>query len=797
MKWINCQGDKSVGHMLSKGAKAFCRAARRFLCCFPAARAREEKLEKDNKDLKTKMKVKEEEIFYLISGQMLSEGTKAIGPVILEKTGLAAENVALAAENAALAPQNVALAAENAALAPENIDLAAEITALTAEKAAVTAKDAALTAELLAQARENIALASEITTLTAQKVALTAYSAGQVPEIAVLIAETTALIAEKAALVGYNSGLNARNDKLKRQQKALCAALAKDNGAARAALEKQNMTLTKKINPSALQLLRDTFILANTEKTIETARAKEEDLETKLEDLKMTLKVDQEARFKQREDLIIQIIETEEKLFIEQQEGKLTKQNTELQELALKSDENEAKVKKQRKQEKEQLEREKKEREELKKTEKEEREELKKTEKKEKKEWIERKKREKKESEKEEKEREKLMKREKKETEEKEREKLMMREKKERSRAICLELQRTLSDVLVVKPGLAPEIAALAAESAALAAEKAIVAPDKATLAAENATLSPENTALTAENAELAAKNVALAAENTVLTAEKAALAAEIAHLTACNVAVAAKTAAGDAEKIAQDAEIAALDAETAALAAEIGAQAPTITFLVSEIAALAAEIAALTAEKAALTEVNIILERQLDVLLAARSEDNTAEVVALTEQNITLTKEMDYITVKLCWTTFELTLRETALETARARQEKLEQEIEDVKMTMKVEQEASLNQREDMINQIRETKEKLFIEQRRCPSRAVALMGWIQESSADVSATQSELISPVTAVRAAHGKIARHLHTAARPPGHERESTELVIRTLPAHPAGPLHPRTQSLICC
>ncbi|CAB1441417.1 unnamed protein product [Pleuronectes platessa] len=53
-------------------------------------------------------------------------------------------------------------------------------------------------------------------------------------------------------------------------------------------------------------------------------------------------------------------------------------------------------------------------------------------------------------------------------------------------------------------------------------------------------------------------------------------------------------------------------------------------------------------------------------------------------------------------------------------------------------------------------------------------------ESSADVSATQSELISSVTAVRAAHGKIARHLHTAARPPGHERESTELLIRTLP-----------------
>ncbi|CAB1454365.1 unnamed protein product [Pleuronectes platessa] len=70
-------------------------------------------------------------------------------------------------------------------------------------------------------------------------------------------------------------------------------------------------------------------------------------------------------------------------------------------------------------------------------------------------------------------------------------------------------------------------------------------------------------------------------------------------------------------------------------------------------------------------------------------------------------------------------------------------------------------------------------------------------ESSADVSATQSELISPVTAVRAAHGKIARHRHTAARPPGHERESTELLIRTLPAHPAGPPHPRTQSLICC
>ncbi|CAB1414337.1 unnamed protein product [Pleuronectes platessa] len=71
-----------------------------------------------------------------------------------------------------------------------------------------------------------------------------------------------------------------------------------------------------------------------------------------------------------------------------------------------------------------------------------------------------------------------------------------------------------------------------------------------------------------------------------------------------------------------------------------------------------------------------------------------------------------------------------------------------------------------------------------------------IHESSADVSATQSELISPVTAVRAAHGKIARHLHTAARPPGHEWESTELLIRRLPAHP-GPPHPRTQSLNCC
>ncbi|CAB1435430.1 unnamed protein product [Pleuronectes platessa] len=70
-------------------------------------------------------------------------------------------------------------------------------------------------------------------------------------------------------------------------------------------------------------------------------------------------------------------------------------------------------------------------------------------------------------------------------------------------------------------------------------------------------------------------------------------------------------------------------------------------------------------------------------------------------------------------------------------------------------------------------------------------------QSSADMSATQSELISWVTAVQAAHGKIARHLHTAARPPGHERESTELLIRTLPAHPAGPPHPRTQSLNCC
>ncbi|CAB1420703.1 unnamed protein product [Pleuronectes platessa] len=79
----------------------------------------------------------------------------------------------------------------------------------------------------------------------------------------------------------------------------------------------------------------------------------------------------------------------------------------------------------------------------------------------------------------------------------------------------------------------------------------------------------------------------------------------------------------------------------------------------------------------------------------------------------------------------------------------------------------------------------------------AVSAMAAHAKSSADVSATQSELISPVTAVRAAHGKIARHLHTAARPPGHEREAMELLIRTLPAHPAGPPHPRTQSLICC
>ncbi|XP_062252334.1 paramyosin-like [Platichthys flesus] len=680
---LSSSRSMSVGHMLSKGTRAFCRAARRVLCCVPAARAREEKLEKENKDLKTKMKVKEEEIFYLSSGQMLSEGTKTICPVVLEKTGLAAENVALAGENATLAPQNVALAAENAALAPENIDLAAEITALTAEKASVTATGAALTAEWRAQARGNIALAAEITTLTAEKVALTAYSTGQVPEIAALIAEATALTAEKIVLVGYNRRLNARNDILKRQQNDFLAALPKEKGAARAALEKQNITLTKKINPSALKLLQDTFILAKTEKAIETARAKEEDLETKLEDLKMTLKVEQEARFKQREDLINQIIETE-KLFIEQQEGKLTKQNTELQELALKTDENEAKVKKQRKQEKkEQLEREKNEREELKKTEK--------------KEWIERKKREKKERE-----------------EAKERDKLMKREKKEISHAICPELQRTLSAVLLVKPGLAPEIAALSAKSAALAAEKATVAPDKATLAAENAALSIENTALTAENAALAAKNVALAAENTVLSAEKAALVAEIADLTACNVVVAATTAALANERIAQDAEIAALDAQTAALAAEIGAQAPSITFLVPEIAALAAEIPALTAEKAALTGVNSFLERQLDVLVAARSEHNNAEILALTEQNSTLTKEMDYITFKLCCTKFDLTLREKALETARARQKKLEQEIEDVKMTMKVEQEASLKQREDMINQIRETEEKLFIEQRR-----------------------------------------------------------------------------------
>ncbi|CAB1445274.1 unnamed protein product [Pleuronectes platessa] len=89
---------------------------------------------------------------------------------------------------------------------------------------------------------------------------------------------------------------------------------------------------------------------------------------------------------------------------------------------------------------------------------------------------------------------------------------------------------------------------------------------------------------------------------------------------------------------------------------------------------------------------------------------------------------------------------------------------------------------------------ERLFVDRATCEEKS---LGGQKYNHVEVFGPQSELISPVTAVRAAHGKIARHLHTAARPPGHERESTELLIRTLPAHPAGPPHPRTQSLICC
>ena len=285
-------------------------------------------------------------------GQMLSEGTQAICPVILEKTGLAgenvylaaenaaltpenialaAENVYLAAENAALAPANIALAAENAALAPENIALAAEITALTAEKAALVAEIAALTAENDAQTPENIALAAEITALTAEKDALTANNVAQVPEIAVLIVETTALTAEKVALVATNTELIGLNYFLEEQRDILNEYLAEYNGAAAAALEKQKIRLSKLINPPALNLCQATFELANMENTLETARAREEELEKELEDLKMTMKVEQEASFKQREDLINLIIEREEKLFIEQEEGKLSQQNTELQ----------------------------------------------------------------------------------------------------------------------------------------------------------------------------------------------------------------------------------------------------------------------------------------------------------------------------------------------------------------------------------------------------------------------------------------------------------------------------------
>ena len=264
-------------------------------------------------------------------GQMLSEGTQAICPVILDTTGLAAENVYLAAENAVLASENIALAAENAAPASKNIALAAEITALTAEKDALTANNAALTAENAAQTPANIALAAEITALTEERVAITANNAAQVSEIAVLIAETTALTAEKDALVYQNAALHRVKYILERQQEIMNAAVAESNGAARAALKKEKIRLTTLIHPSALKMCQVTFDLTNMEKSVETARAREKELEKELEDLKMTMKVEQEASFEHREDLKNQIIEKEEKLFIEQEEGKLSQQNTELQ----------------------------------------------------------------------------------------------------------------------------------------------------------------------------------------------------------------------------------------------------------------------------------------------------------------------------------------------------------------------------------------------------------------------------------------------------------------------------------
>ena len=274
-----------------------------------------------------------------------------------------------------------------------------------------------------------------------------------------------------------------------------------------------------------------------------------------------------------------------------------------------------------------------------------------------------------------------------------------MKREKERCHAICLELRRTLCAALLVKPGLAPEIAALAAESAALAAEKAAAAPDKAALAAENAALSAENTALMAGNAALAGQNVAQAAENAVLAAEKAALAAEIAALTAENAAVAAENAAVAAENIALAAKIAARDAENIALAAQI----TNLTFeksaLATEIALLTDQVTALTDENAAIIGVNSFLERQLDVLNAALSEDNPRAIAAVVKQRMTLTKEMDYIALKMCQATFDMANMEKTLETARAREKELEKELEDLKMTMKVEQEASFKQREDLNN--------------------------------------------------------------------------------------------------
>ncbi|CAB1422645.1 unnamed protein product [Pleuronectes platessa] len=177
------------------------------------------------------------------------------------------------------------------------------------------------------------------------------------------------------------------------------ADLAADRHAVKKQLTAKNATLRKQIASTAFQLHQAREDLIKIEKSVDTARSREEELEKKLDDLQLqdlekvrveqewkakfedlqenyeaklrNSVLEQEASFKQIEDLMNQIREAEEKLSAEQEDSRLV----------LKTNEYREKVQKEKKEKKKQ---EKKEQQEREKKEKEEREELKKREKKEK-----------------------------------------------------------------------------------------------------------------------------------------------------------------------------------------------------------------------------------------------------------------------------------------------------------------------------------------------------------------------------------------------------------------------------